>query len=369
MNEAPHICVLIRSLENGGAEKQSLLLAKALNEHYDTHLIVLEKDSMHPKHAEEIKKPDISCLLLDGNPIKKLITLVRFLKERRTSFIFSFLPSDTLFAAIAGKLSGVKYIYGGIRNARMHGLKSKVLKQLHNRLLKGSIANSHAGAEHFVSLGFKKDKMLVMPNGIEFSGPSSDHRSESEIRIISVGRFVEQKDYETAIKAISILKDKLNPRFLFRYSIIGYGRLEQQIKSWIRQYSLEEVIDLHIDPPNLNDYFTHGDIYLSSSIFEGLSNTIMEAMNAGLPIVATRAGDNEFLVQDNRNGFLANIQDAEVLAESLYQLVANPNMRRRFGQESTKLIKENYSYKAFQQNYFSLIESKRLKAMAPRTVA
>lgn len=358
MKEAPHICVLIRSLANGGAEKQSLLLAKALKDQYETHLIVLDKQPMHPKHIETIDAAEISCMVLDGNLISKMMTVVRFLKERNISYIFSYLPSDTLFAAIAGKLSGVKHIYGGIRNARMPRFKREILKHLHNRTLKGSIANCHSGADHFISHGFRHDKMLVMPNGIEVNGFSSgsNSSSEAEVQILSVGRFVEQKDYETALKAISILQDKLKPSVPFRYSIIGYGKLERQIESWIRQYGLGEIVELYIDPPNIHEHFANADIYLSTSIFEGLSNTIMEAMGYGIPVVATRAGDNEFLVQDQSNGFLTEIKDAESLAEGLNQLIGDEDLRTRFGKESYDLIKDNYSYEAFQKNYYSLIE-------------
>ena len=98
------------------------------------------------------------------------------------------------------------------------------------------------------------------------------------------------------------------------------------------------------------------DIYLSTSLFEGTSNSIMEAMNAGLPVVATKVGDNARLVHDGVNGFLCLPRDAPALAEKLSLLLASPDLRDRMGGESTRILADDFSADAFLRAYQSLVD-------------
>ncbi|NJK98226.1 MAG: glycosyltransferase family 4 protein [Bacteroidales bacterium] len=70
----------------------------------------------------------------------------------------------------------------------------------------------------------------------------------------------------------------------------------------------------------------------NTSIEEGLSNSIMEAMSFGLPIVATSAGDSEYLVKDNFNGYICKAGDSSDLAEKLYRLISDEDLRNQFSE-------------------------------------
>lgn len=87
---------------------------------------------------------------------------------------------------------------------------------------------------------------------------------------------------------------------------MGYGSLEAQIREWIKQYGIDDITTVYINPNNIAELLDQANIYISTSLFEGTSNSIMEAMNADLPIVATNVGDNGQLVQNRENGFLSN---------------------------------------------------------------
>ncbi|MBO7272587.1 MAG: glycosyltransferase family 4 protein, partial [Bacteroidaceae bacterium] len=98
------------------------------------------------------------------------------------------------------------------------------------------------------------------------------------------------------------------------------------------------------------------DIYLSTSLFEGTSNSIMEAMNWSLPVVATNVGDNNHLVIDGVNGTLHPIGDAKGMAESIANLLTNYELRKEYGLASNKNLRENYSMEIFEKRYLKLIE-------------
>lgn len=76
--------------------------------------------------------------------------------------------------------------------------------------------------------------------------------------------------------------------------------METQVRKWIRQYVIDDITTIYINPNNIAELLDQADIYISTSLFEGTSNSIMEAMNADLPIVATNVGDNGQLVQNQK---------------------------------------------------------------------
>ena len=97
------------------------------------------------------------------------------------------------------------------------------------------------------------------------------------------------------------------------------------------------------------------DIYLSTSIQEGTSNSILEAMNAGLPIVATDVGDNAHMVQHERNGFIAPVKDVAALSMYVGRLIGSKELRIEFGVQSQKRIEEEYSLEQICNAYIELI--------------
>ncbi len=110
-----------------------------------------------------------------------------------------------------------------------------------------------------------------------------------------------------------------------------------------------------INPSNISNILADCDIYLSTSLFEGLSNSIMEAMVAGLPIVATDVGDNKYLVKDGFNGFLVPCKDVNGIVEKLELLSESADMRDNFGNNSRILIKNKFSQGKLLENYLNLL--------------
>jgi glycosyltransferase involved in cell wall biosynthesis len=166
----------------------------------------------------------------------------------------------------------------------------------------------------------------VIHNAIKIPASSTPLKDSDDLNIITVARFVKAKDFETALLAFSRLTTR-NPDLSIRYIIVGYGPEEPRIRSLINSLGLNEKVDLIINPPNVRDYLKGSCFYLSTSLFEGLSNSLMEAMVEGLPIVATDVGDNSFLVRDGYNGYLLPVRDVEQIALGLEPLVESAELR------------------------------------------
>jgi len=140
----------------------------------------------------------------------------------------------------------------------------------------------------------------------------------------------------------------------FEYIIIGWGILENDIKKWLSEYEIDDVTEIIINPLDLDEYYKNSDIYIQTSLYEGLSNTVLEAMSYSLPLVITDVGDNERLIRNN--GFLCNIGDTEQLYLGLVELTKSHKLRVEYGKNSYQLVKKNYSIEKFTSRYIEFIE-------------
>ena len=126
----------------------------------------------------------------------------------------------------------------------------------------------------------------------------------------------------------------------------------------VELYGIKDRTDIHIKPNNVSELERNADIYISTSLFEGTSNSIMEALNWSLPVVATNVGDNDHLVIDGVNGYLHPIGDVTGLTTSLCKLLDSVELRNQMGVRSNQNLRENYSMEIFEKRYLDLIEGK-----------
>lgn len=351
---AKNIAILIPTINAGGAEKQAVLLAAQLAGKYNVHVIVFagEKESF-AQNVEVLEQANVNIHKLIGCSFRKINQLKILFRDYDIEILFNYLTFPNVIGSLVGKRAGVKKCYGGIRSSRLPWWKILMERFIHNHTSTATIYNCYSGAEYFGNKGFTKDKNIVIPNCFQnIAEPIV--RQEGEIKhIVTVGRFVPDKDYKTIIRTIAELK-QLRQDFIM--DIIGYGDEEQNIRGWIKEYGVEQYINIHIRPDNVQDIVRDADIYLSTSLFEGTSNSIMEALNWSLPVVATNVGDNDHLVTGGKNGYLHPIGDAEGMAQSLSGLLDSVDLRNKFGYESNQNLRNNYSVDIFEERYLKLIE-------------
>lgn len=347
-----NIAVFVKNLTSGGAEKQSVLQAKVLAKEYIVHYIIFNGQKVHEKYLDNLKtEKDVQIVSFKGNHLNRFFSFVRYLKENHVEDIFSYLTAANLYACMAGAFCKVK-VFIGLRNAKLPWGKLFVDKVLTNCVAELAISNSYAGKDVFVGKGFREDKIEVIPNCFDKIIPYTSKTKSDDVGIVTVGRFVKQKDYKTAIAAISLVVSEC-PRV--KYTIIGYGELESSIREWIKEYKIENYVECLINPDNIDYYLSLNEIYLCTSLFEGTSNSIMEGMNANLPIVCTDAGDNRQLVHDGENGYICAVGDYEGIAERLKELVQDESKRLAFGKMSKEVLMSNYGTEEFRARYLRLL--------------
>lgn len=347
------VSILISTIDSGGAEKQAVLLATQLSKYTEVNLIVLYGDfPEYKRNVELLSRSTVLVHKLSGNLLSKIKCIKKIIKNSQSDILFNYLTMPDLIGSFVGKLSGIK-VYNGIRNSRLPKNKIIMEKIAHNFWATGTIYNCYSGAKYFENLGFRKNKNIVIPNCFpNIAEPMTRNNKQQKI-IITVGRFDPQKDYETLIKSIAKLQ-----RNDFRLCIVGYGILENQIRKWIKQYGIDNITDIYIKPNNVSELERNADIYISTSLFEGTSNSIMEALNWSLPVVATNVGDNDYLVLDGENGYLHPVGDVNGIASSLIRLLDSIDLRNKMGLKSNQNLRKNYSMEIFEKRYLDLIEEK-----------
>lgn len=347
--------ILVKNLTSGGAEKQSVLLAKVLDGCFHVHYIVLNAKYREPKYLKLLEEnPEVQVVAFHGNLLSRFSQFCRYLKQNQIDFIFSYLTAANFYSVLAAKITGIKYVFTGIRNAYLPNSKAFVDRLLCNHMVTKAILNCHSGEKYFATKGFKREKMVVIPNCFENITPYfAKCKTDNIIRIISVGRFVAQKDYFTALDVIAQLCESY-PKI--RYQIVGYGELEEIIHKKVEKLGIDNFVEVHINPNNISKLLENADIYLSTSIFEGTSNSIMEAMNANLPIIATNVGDNYKLIEDKKNGFLTDIKDVKAITSAISYLIVDNSKRLQMGKYSKQHLLDHYSVDKFRERYLQLIE-------------
>jgi len=150
--------------------------------------------------------------------------------------------------------------------------------------------------------------------------------------------------------AIEIVEKSNKIKFVF----LGDGELWNDAEKLIQEKNLTSRILLPGWTTNVRDWLSLFDIYVLYSRWEGLSLSILEAMSAGLPIIASDINGNNELVVDGYNGYLIKIGDKTLLTQKILWLSTHDQIRNEMGKKSLILVKKKFSLKKFSDSYNNL---------------
>jgi sugar transferase (PEP-CTERM/EpsH1 system associated) len=214
------------------------------------------------------------------------------------------------------------------------------------------------------TVGIRDRKITLIPNGVDTSKfrfdssitPRIDMDLSSDSTVIGiVARLDPVKDHMTLLEAYARLDHAANRLMLV---IVGDGPCRSALERRIRESDLKDRVLLlgeRADIPALLQTF---DVFVLSSIAEGMSNTVLEAMAAGLPVIATQVGGNPELVKHGSTGLLVPASDPPALAAALDHYLSNPALRKQHGRSGQRRVMEEFSLErmagAYRELYHSL---------------
>lgn len=195
----------------------------------------------------------------------------------------------------------------------------------------------------------REERALIGPEGF---------MSGNELLIGSVGRMAEVKDYPNMVRAFLRLLD-LSPeaRSRARLVILGDGVSRAECLALLKQANAEHLAWLPGGRDDIAELMRQFDIFTLSSLGEGISNTILEAMACGLPVVATSVGGNTELVEADRTGMLVPPGEPEAMAQALLTYFKDEALMRRHGATGRAKIEAQFSMDAMVRGYMGVYDA------------
>ena len=226
-----------------------------------------------------------------------------------------------------------------------HALTKPLIKYIW-RQSKLVIANSR-GLRDLALKTDPEQEIEVIPNGVDtdFFTPSSRKTILEHLRLFFAGRLTVQKGMEYLIDALSLLKIQF-PNHAILLTVAGYGPIQESLQKRAAELTVQTSIRFlpWLSQEDLKKEYQATDIFVFPSLYEGMSNVVLEAMASGLPIVATAIAGNEELVKDGENGFLVPVRDSKALAHAIAKFIEDPTLVSRMGELSRKIVLENYGW-------------------------
>jgi len=197
-----------------------------------------------------------------------------------------------------------------------------------------------------VNLGCREDKITVHPVEVDtsvFKPAGAESKDRSKLTILSTGRLVQKKGYETALKAIARLK-QLKPELQFRYKIIGGGPLEHQIVKQAEELGLSQDIVMlgQQSHDQVRQQMQQSDVFFMPSVMEELGGSSLEASACELPVIASRVGGLPEAVINDETGLLASPGDAEAFASLLVLVLENPQLSSQLGRNGRRHVESHF---------------------------
>jgi glycosyltransferase involved in cell wall biosynthesis len=214
-------------------------------------------------------------------------------------------------------------------------------ERLAARLATAVVTVSHEDCELARRHGITaKRGIAVVHNGMPDDARRRDHDLASEpVRLLMVGRHVAQKDHPTLLRALAKLRDQA-----WTLDLIGSGPQEDSNRALARELGLAERVRFLGYRTDVPDRMAESDVNVLITNWEGLPRSIIEAMRAGLPTVASNVGGNRELVADDRTGYLVPRGDIDAVADRLAGLIADRHKRQILGANARRSFEQSFTF-------------------------
>lgn len=353
---------------SGGTERQVINLAKGLDDcRFDLRFACLSKWG---QYLQDIEARGIQ---VEEFPIKSLYKphtllqqtrLARYIKDHGTEIFHSYNFYSNVFAMPAAKMAGVPLIVASIRDCGVNlSPTQKTVQRLACRLANRILVNAASIRDWLIEEGYPGHKITIIRNGLDLATyrqcDGTAVRGEFGIPpaariVLMLARLDPQKGIDTFIKAAALVS-RSNPdtHFLVVGERVDHSRgnggyatdhsYQQQLRKQADSSGLGQRLQFTGYRSDVPQLLSQAAVSVLPSLSEGLSNTLLESMAAGVPIVATQVGGNLELVQDGVNGLLVPVHDPDALAAAIARILDNPSLATRFSACAGALVRENYS--------------------------
>jgi glycosyltransferase involved in cell wall biosynthesis len=370
------VLLLITLAEVGGAQTYVASLLPALVGKFD--VAVAAHGSGPLREAAEAAGVRFFPLRRVRRPISPwrdlagLLELVRLLRRERPDILHASSSKAGVLGRLAGFLARVPvriFTVHGWAFAAHSGVSSRLYRwadRLVEPLTTVTICVSEREREAGLAAGTcSPERTVVIPNAVDVAGALRSRPIERKRPLIlAVGRLKAPKDFPTLIRALGDL-----PPDSFEALIVGDGPDRPGLEEEIQALELSDRVRLAGERRDVPQLLAAADVFVLSSASEGLPVSVLEAMAAGLPVVASRVGGVPEQVSDGETGLLVEPGDPNELAAALHRLTADPSLRRRLGAAGHARAEQAFDLDPFRRAHVELysreLARRRLPAPTP----
>jgi glycosyltransferase involved in cell wall biosynthesis len=358
------ILQIIPTLDRSGAEKQMTLLAAGLSrDEFDVHVCALTRGG---PLADDLRRAEIPATVI-GKAWKidprAYWQLKRHVAGLEPDLVHTWIFAANAYGRAAALACGVKRLVAGERCVDpWKGWTELGIDRYLARRTDRIAAVSEGVRDFYVEKGLPAEKIQVIPNGTPPAPPSNTTREQllAELELPAgarlaglIGRLWPQKRVKDAIWAADLLKRIRGDVHLL---VIGDGPHAARLRIFRDQVEIRDRVHFLGHRGDVPRIMPHLDVLWSTSAYEGQSNAIMEAMAAGVPVVATNIPGTRDLVVDGRTGYLVPVGKLSraAIAKHTNRLLEDPDLARRFSQSARRRMLEEFSVDRMVARYADL---------------
>jgi glycosyltransferase involved in cell wall biosynthesis len=355
------ILQIIPTLDRGGAEKQMTLLAEGLpRDEFDVHVCALTRGG--PLLAD-LGRAGIPTTVIGKrwkfDPLA-FHQLRRHVARVRPDLVHTWIFAADAYGRAAGIACGVRRMVAGLRcvdpwKGRLELSVDRYLARRTSCL----VANSPSVKEFYVGKGLPAEKIEVIHNGVGVRSAAAETFTRGQLlgqlglpegsRLVGlIGRLWPQKRVKDAIWAADLLKVIRGDVHLL---VIGDGPERDRLWKYRDQVEIRDKVHFLGERSDVGRLLAHLDVLWSTSGYEGQSNAIMEAMAAGVPVVATDVPGTRDLVVDGETGYLAPIGARAAFARRTNQLLDDADLARRLGHAGRERMQSEFTIEKMIRQY------------------
>lgn len=348
-----NITLFIGGLSGGGAERVVCNLGNHLSKNHKVTILTMSNESPTYQLLNNIERVSLHREEEKDNFIIKNLKRVKrlrgYLKVSETDVYVVMLPVTIALLLLFRKSIDVPIIVAERNDPSKIYHKSKIHKMVMKKLFSKAdnyIFQTEDAQQFYLSKLKTLKKGVIIPNAVNEDFLSTDFSGKRSKKIVSVGRFTEQKNFPMLINAFSKIIEEFPE---YKLEIYGDGPLRKEMETLIKELNLTDKIHMPGYVENIKNRIEDASLFVLPSNFEGMPNALMEAMAMGIPSIATDCpvGGPRFLIKDGENGFLVPVGDSELLAKKIKLLLSDESISKKISkkaQDITKKLHPNLIY-------------------------
>jgi glycosyltransferase involved in cell wall biosynthesis len=373
----PVLIYIITKSELGGAQRHVYDLINSLHETYEVHLVVGTTGWLvDMSTALGVYCHHLPILNRNINIFKDLLAIeefVRLVNKIKPDLIHAHSSKPGVIARLAGAICRVPVVFTAhgwgfspnsptvIRNIAF--VVEKLLAPLASKIICVCESDRQLAIKSKV---VAKHRLVTIHNGIETIDAPRANPAIDPLQLIMVARFTKkQKDHDTLMQAIKIIKEQI--RTDIKVVMVGTGPDWEDAKQTAKDLNILANIDFVGDRLDVPDLLAQSQVFVLSTHYEGFPISVLEAMRAGLPVIATKVNGVSEQIVDGVTGLLVPHLDVYSLVAAIMTLIDHPEMRQSMGAEGSQKLARQFTLDRMSSRIDTLYKSV-IKARSKRNI-